>query len=432
MKPFAIPSLNSTEKLSLFTSGFILYTGLFFVRGINILFSHLTLFKLAERMESLVPLLLALDTIIGVFFLLYCLYVSKIALQGRLVRLKQKFMKAILRTKPIPKSHEKAKKKAHLIIDKPLDSETDLFHKETEIDSHDRLNMKSPSLVHLIDKNNFQIGKIGPRRSGSGEYNEESSSNSDPYLRTLKSLDSDVRLFSVRGTESELLQSSSIYRRGSHRHSTLGSQILDFDDEKISSKIGSLHDMHDLHGKGGFGLDIVVEETPTATLRKEMLLDERFKDVDRLRINHIRSEGASPMINFAQQFYHSEGKRPYKRANEEVMVSRFDDNMGLFEEEEKEGFKMLRKETLKDERFKNLDRVKIHFEEEEEDVVNEKKVIECGEEEIMSLSALNEGSFENSLDEKVQEDILSLNDVDPEGLIQEENDQDVSAEKDQD
>lgn len=334
-------------------------------------------------------------------------------------------MKIILRTKPAPKQYDKAKK-THLVLDKPLDSEADTFNRE--IDSHDRLNMKSPSLVHLLDKN-FPIGKIGPRRSGSGEYHEESSSNSEPYLRTLKSLDNDVRLFSVRGTESDLLQSgradSSIHRRGSYRHSIFSSQILDLDDEKVHNRIGSLHDVHDIAAKGGLGLDIVVEEPPTATLRKEMLLDERFKDVDRLKIDHIRSEGASPIINFAQQFYHSEGKRPYKRGNEEVAVSRFDDDLGLFEEE-KQGFKMLRKEMLKDERFKNLDRVKIHFEEEEEDIATEQKEPEEeGNEEIISLSALQERSFENTLDEKVQEDqqedVLSLGDVDPEGLIQDDN-----------
>jgi len=152
---------------------------------------------------------------------------------------------------------------------------------------------KQPSsLAELLDKD-VRAGKARLFRSSSAEYTEESNSNLDPYIRLTKNLkgssdDDNIRVPSIRGTEMDLLNSyrgrSNNRRRStkiSERPSTiLSSQILDLAEDGP----GSLQDL----GVGGgsrkdLGLDVVVEETPRAGF-KSMLRDDRFKDLDRVKI----------------------------------------------------------------------------------------------------------------------------------------------------
>ncbi len=115
-------------------------------------------------------------------------------------------------------------------------------------------------MVELLDP---RINRIRPIRSCSSEDPEQS--NYDPRLRSMKSIDDNMmKIFSVRGTETDLLNSfRGDSRRPSLRHQpSFPSQVLDLD-----GRAGSVPDI---------GLDVVLEEAPTATLKKDMLKDERF------------------------------------------------------------------------------------------------------------------------------------------------------------
>jgi len=371
--------------------------------------------------------------------LLYCLIVATRALKGRVARIKQRWKKFIgidgtskpgFVGKTIRKLlPEKPNNGEDLIVvhkeKQPLDSECDDLHKETEVAT--RPSVKHPSMVELLDP---RTNRIRPMRSCSAEYPEES--HYDPRLRSMKSIDGEMRIFSVRATETDLLNSfRGDSRRGSLRvQPILPSQILDFDDEnKGHYRAGSMPDI---------GLDIVLEEAPTATLNKDMLKDDRFKDLDKVEIQQNIEEEDERVQREEPDFAGDNvfGENPHAKLKIEMLKDdRFKDidkleihneaaaqmtttaglSSPVMESEEgkvrdqaefrldNQGFeenptRLLRKEMLKDERFKDLDKVEIQFEDEGDQDVVRKITMFTEEDEMVPLSALKDEDFRNSFD----------------------------------
>ena len=127
---------------------------------------------------------LALDVIIGVIFLLYCLVIATRALKGRIARIKQRWRKFVgidgiskpgfvgkTIRKLLPEKPNTNGRQDLITVHKekqPLDTECDNLHRETEITL--RASVKHPSMVELLDP---RINRIRPLRSCSSEGPED-------------------------------------------------------------------------------------------------------------------------------------------------------------------------------------------------------------------------------------------------------------------
>lgn len=357
---------------------------------------------------------MTLDVIIGVIFFIYCIVIAFRALKGRIARIKQRFKKLcgldgikkpnfLGKTiqKLLPEKPNNGKDLIVLNKEKPLDTESDPLRKETETD--DQI---------------LRIGKLHPR-SSSSDYPEDSTSNLDLLrLRSMKSIETDVKLFSARGTETDLLNSyrASVSPRR-RRSIRLPSHILDLDGDGLHTRTGS---MPEFTPKGDLGLDVVMEEAQTATLKKEMLKDDRFKDLDQVQVDEqnsqafydeergtedkVREQGESglkkPVAKFREMFKDDRFKDIDKVQMNEQNSQAFDDEEIGTEEKESNNPVAKFREMFKDERFKDLDKVEIKFEDEEDKGVMRKITMftDNDHEEMMPLSPLKDEDWRNSLD----------------------------------
>jgi len=373
--------------------------------------------------------------------LLYCFVEATRVLKGRIARLKKRWKKFIGidgTSKPgfigrtirklLP---EKPNNGEDLIVVRsekhPLDSDGDDIHNR-ETEAATRHSVKHPSMIELIDPS---TNKIRPVRSCSAEYPEESH-----YRGSMKSID-DNKIFSVRASQTDLLNS---YRADSRRGSLrtqpiLPSQILDFDDDN-KGHIGSMPDI---------GLDIVLEEAPTATLNKEMLKDDRFKEIDKVDIEEEEMDyvgdnvfGENPHAKLKIESLKDDRFKDIDKLeihNEAVekMATTAGLSSPVMESEvrdqgendyEENPTRELRKEMLKDERFKDLDKVEIQFEDEGDKYVVRKITMFTEEDEMVPLSALKDEDFQNSfdtnsLDVEIQKEAASAKNVKNESITPE-------------
>ena len=264
----------------------------------------------------MVPFLLSLDTFFGSIFLIYCIYLCKEFVKHKLTILRLKlenytfsedsrkfaFLRRIL--KKLLASRLFSRETLITRREERTDTETNLktAGSETPLDSgKGPFFIRQPSsLAEILDKD-VRAGRARLHRSSSADFQEESTSNMDPQFRLIRGLkgscddENILRIPSLRGTEMDLLNSyrgRSMGRRRSTKISerTLPSQILDLAEDKTIG-VGSLQDL----GAGGgsrkdIGLHVVVEETPTNALKISMLRDDRFKDLDRVKIQFDEDE----------------------------------------------------------------------------------------------------------------------------------------------
>jgi len=348
-----------------------------------------------------VPVFLAFDVIICVIFLLYCFVEATRVLKGRIARIKQRWKKFIGidgTSKPgfVGRTIRK------LLPEKPNNGEDLIVIRSEkhplENGAATRSGAKHPFTIELLDPG---TNKIRPVRSCSAASSEES--HRDLRLRSLKSTDDHMmKIFSVRDTETGLLNS---YRAGSRRGSLhhqpiLPSQILDLDDEnKGDIRAGSMLNIV---------LDIMLQEAPTAALNKDMLKDERFKEIDKVEISQDNADLAHAKLKIEslkdERFKDIDRLEIHNEAVEKTTTAAELPSPVMESEEEKAGdqeenlTRKLRKEMLKDERFKDLDKVEIQFEDEQDKGVVRKIPIFTEEDEMVPLSALKDEDFKNSID----------------------------------
>ena len=325
--------MNNAEKLSLFTLAFVLYTGTFFVSSKSFIDSNGLINQFSGAKGSRTDtFLLVVDLIIGIVFLIYCLYIAVVLVRRKFFNLRNRIWKALEHEQPQSTYLQKLWRKfAERFIDPPLDqnhirmptipTEIDLNNSKLEkqhydISPHNNKQIDEKCLPHTLQFiDDVRSTKLNRQKSNSVDYNEESTSNIDgfPVLsRHLNNSDDIVRIASIRGTRVELLNSrndSSIFTRNTPKNGqkttiTIPSRVLDTEEEgiyRLETPTG-----HSAHERGRFRM--TMDDLPTATFKKSTLEDNRFKDISKVQIRENNDKQTTNEANSWIQ--NNESKEP--------------------------------------------------------------------------------------------------------------------------